>query len=133
MTKKIRAMRKESPAAAEPDSIATGPAPRGATSGLVESKRRGACPQCAVLLPEMERLRLDVKRLKEELSDARKQSGALKPIPADYASVLATAYGPRHREIRSVGMREAPSNKERVCAGPGKCGRLGCGHPGYGR
>ena len=71
--------------------------------------QKGECPHCAVLLaevarlrllvPEMERLRLDQARLKQELSEARVRSGEMVLMPGP-----ATARGRVVRRTDAVGV-----------------------------
>ena len=75
---------------------------------------------------ELEMLRLDVERLKGELAQARMESSTVKvvrveaPLRPEPAGVI----GP----VRATG-RATPQRPE--CAGPGRCARLRCPHPGW--
>jgi len=87
-----------------------------------------------LLIPELERLRLDVARLKTELSEARKAAGDLKLAEVGTArreSPVAEKRGPRRADEarRSVVVQDTRGDKVSTrCGGRGRCGVLGCTH-----
>ena len=86
-----------------------------------------ACPACGPLIAsmaaELERLRLDVGRLKTELSEARKAAGDLKVVDVPRA--------PRPSAPVALKAPERTTFPERRCAGPGRCASSACVHPGF--
>lgn len=80
---------------------------------------------------ELAMLRLDVERLKGELSVARlatREAGE---------RVMTTLWSSDEARGRVIPTREqaaaafAKMPADATCGGPGRCGRIGCGHPGW--